>query len=545
MAWSALAASAALSRARAPALHAPSRRPAAPGRGISGARHRVRDARRSARTRCALDVRDVGARRCGAGLGRCAATATRAARLRFAAAGGGGHRVRTRIQRLDPPPRRRLAARPAPSARGPRGGDRHGPAHDRPGVRLASPGRRRAAAARRTTWTCRRRGAAWSIVCGAPRSRSSGGRSAVSTTSGTRAIDASTTAGSRLATAVPDVTTMATARRDARARPSAKNPAARSSSMTRTVRPGCARSGEGQRRRARPGAHDDLGDPGRHELLDDAAKREHVGHRSSPVDAAERRRHRPQLEPRLLPLPARIGVRDDPAAGEQRRVATASTRPQRSATISSPSPSAPSQPIGPAYQPRSNAFVLGDEVEGDLARRAADGRRRMELAAERQQPGLVAQRPGDRRHEVLDVPERQDRRALGDVRATRRSARGRRGASRPRPRAPRGPSRSRAGPRPSRASSSASAPRAADPAIATVSNERPTVRTSRSGVAPRNVVPSRVNANVVLSGALDARWRRAAATSRSVAARTRPGGPARPCRSGHARPPRRTGRRAA
>ena len=41
-----------------------------------------------------------------------------------------------------------------------------------------------------------------------------------------------------------------------------------------------------------------------------------------------------------------------------------------------------------------------------------------------------------------------------------------------------------------RASSAGSVPRGADPAIATVSNDRPLVRTSRSGVAPRNVVPS-------------------------------------------------------
>ena len=41
------------------------------------------------------------------------------------------------------------------------------------------------------------------------------------------------------------------------------------------------------------------------------------------------------------------------------------------------------------------------------------------------------------------------------------------------------------------ASSAASSPRGADPAMATVSNDRPWVRTSRSGVAPRKVVPFR------------------------------------------------------
>ena len=126
--------------------------------------------------------------------------------------------------------------------------------------------------------------------------------------------------------------------------------------------------------------------------------------------------------------------------------------------------------------------------------------RRVELAAEREQTGLVAERAGDRRHEVLDVAERQDRGRLGDVQRLddRREA----GAERVHDdrvllavllaREQRGRDR---------ASSSGSAPRGADPAIATVSNERPTVRTSRSGVAPRNVVPPRVNAKVVLSGA--------------------------------------------
>ena len=47
-------------------------------------------------------------------------------------------------------------------------------------------------------------GVAWSMVWLAPVSRSSPGRSAVKRSSGTRDMEASTTAGSRLATAVPD-----------------------------------------------------------------------------------------------------------------------------------------------------------------------------------------------------------------------------------------------------------------------------------------------------------------------------------------------------
>ena len=63
----------------------------------------------------------------------------------------------------------------------------------------------------------------------APTSRSSGGRSAVSTISGTRASCASTTAGCRLAAAVPDVQVTATGRPLAFAMPSATKPAERSS----------------------------------------------------------------------------------------------------------------------------------------------------------------------------------------------------------------------------------------------------------------------------------------------------------------------------
>src|SRR6267142_1184867 len=73
----------------------------------------------------------------------------------------------------------------------------------------------------------------WSMVCGAPVSRSSGGRSAVTTIRGTRAEDASTTAGRKFAAALPEVQTIATGRRGALASPSAKNPADRSSSDTR------------------------------------------------------------------------------------------------------------------------------------------------------------------------------------------------------------------------------------------------------------------------------------------------------------------------
>jgi hypothetical protein len=78
----------------------------------------------------------------------------------------------------------------------------------------------------------------WSIVCPAPISRSSGGRSAVSTSSGTAASSASQTAGWRFAAAVPEVHSTATGVPLACAAPRAKNPADRSSTITLVSIPG-------------------------------------------------------------------------------------------------------------------------------------------------------------------------------------------------------------------------------------------------------------------------------------------------------------------
>ncbi len=150
-------------------------------------------------------------------------------------------------------------------------------------------------------WTPKSR--AWSIAWGAPRSRSSGGRSAVSRTSGTRPSVASTAAGSRFAAAVPDVTRTPAARRDARARPSAKKPAARSSSRTRTRIPGCARRASASGVERDPGQIDDVAafrrGPARPRTR--AARRR----RSRPLlrQAAESGGDRSQLHPRLFPLP--------------------------------------------------------------------------------------------------------------------------------------------------------------------------------------------------------------------------------------------------
>src|ERR671921_1270957 len=73
----------------------------------------------------------------------------------------------------------------------------------------------------------------WSIVWLAPVWRSSGGRSAVSRIMGTPSVAASTTAGSPLATAVPEVVIQAAGRPVARAWPRAAKAVPRSSKWMR------------------------------------------------------------------------------------------------------------------------------------------------------------------------------------------------------------------------------------------------------------------------------------------------------------------------
>jgi hypothetical protein len=94
----------------------------------------------------------------------------------------------------------------------------------------------------------------WSIVWGAPLSRSSGGRSAVHTIIGTQARSASTTAACRCVVAVPLVVSTTAGRPDSRPMPSAQNAAARSSWNTcvRNSRRPCSASASGVDRE--PGA---------------------------------------------------------------------------------------------------------------------------------------------------------------------------------------------------------------------------------------------------------------------------------------------------
>ena len=124
----------------------------------------------------------------------------------------------------------------------------------------------------------------WSIVCGAPTSRSSGGRSAVSTSIGTSDSPASTTAGWKFAAAVPLVHS-STAGVPARPSPRATNAATRSSctTCTRQLRP----------RRRGPAPSGVLRDPGATTAwrTPRATTRRRAWRRTSPGRRPARRRH--------------------------------------------------------------------------------------------------------------------------------------------------------------------------------------------------------------------------------------------------------------
>ena len=338
---------------------------------------------------------------------------------------------------------RRRRARPRPSRRRDRRASGRGP---------RSPDRRRTAAARRTTSPPGRRAAPGrsSAARRGRAARAAGPR--VSTTSGTRDCSASITAGWNSATAVPDVASRTTGR------PLVPGDAEREEARRALVEehadpePGRRPQREGERRRARPGADDRVGDAGRDELGGEGAQEPGVAHASSSgIPSAEitacslirdSSHSRSGSESATIPQPANSVAR------------VRSTIPHRSATHSSPSPSAPSHPIGPGVPAPVEALVLVDERQGDVARVAADGRRRVEPLPEREQPAPLGHGAGDLRHEVLDEAQRHDAGLRARSSASRRRARAGRGSRRRRSRAPRGPSRRRAGggraPRPRR-----------------------------------------------------------------------------------------------
>src|SRR5918997_2309998 len=94
----------------------------------------------------------------------------------------------------------------------------------------------------------------WSMVWFAPVCRSSGGRSAVKRITGTPSVAPSTTAGSPLATAVPEVVIQAAGSPVARACPTAANAVPRSSKWTRLSAPSLAASAATSGLEREPGA---------------------------------------------------------------------------------------------------------------------------------------------------------------------------------------------------------------------------------------------------------------------------------------------------
>ncbi len=106
-------------------------------------------------------------------------------------------------------------------------------ANDRHMGRAASSGTPRSENQR----TARPKRCTWSMVCGAPTSCASGGRSAVQTMSGTPAWCASTTEACSSTAAVPLVVSTTVGRPLPSASPTAKKPAPRSSNRTLTRRP--------------------------------------------------------------------------------------------------------------------------------------------------------------------------------------------------------------------------------------------------------------------------------------------------------------------
>ena len=131
------------------------------------------------------------------------------------------------------------------------------------------------------------------------------------------------------------------------------------------------------------------------------------------------RDHRPQLDPRLLPLEVRVGVGDDAAAGEQRRVRPVhDPAAERHAQLAVAVGAQPAD--GPGVPAPVEALVLVDQRERHVARLAAHGRRRVEALAEREEAVRLGHGPGDLRDQVLDEAQRQDpglrghREAVGD-----------------------------------------------------------------------------------------------------------------------------------
>ncbi len=136
----------------------------------------------------------------------------------------------------------------------------------------------------------------WSMAWLAPVPRSSGGRSAVSRSSGTPPVSASMTAGCRFATAEPEVTTTAAGRPLPRPRPIARKPGRALVHLDVQPDPRVVVQRHRERRRSRPGREHGVGHPAPGQLVDEderlGVRRVLGAHRAAFSRRGVRTRHR-------------------------------------------------------------------------------------------------------------------------------------------------------------------------------------------------------------------------------------------------------------
>ena len=196
-----------------------------------------------------------------------------------------GEPRRRRPRRARGRPSGRPGVSPPPAAASPSSGSRKGrfrwtgpgpgrprrwprPPTGRPATATTPGWRRRARPGSANQRTARPKGGVWSMVWGAPTSRSSGGRSAVQTMSGTRARSASTTAACSSAAAVPLVVSTTAGTAGGQPDPEGGEPGRALVEPDVDRHRGLAGQGQGQRRRAGSRAHHGVGHPAAHPLVD-------------------------------------------------------------------------------------------------------------------------------------------------------------------------------------------------------------------------------------------------------------------------------------
>ena len=268
----------------------------------------------------------------------------------------------------------------------------------------------------------------------------------MSTTSGTRPRNASTTAGARFTAAVPEVQRTATGRPARLASPGRRSRRPARRGRTRVRIPGWAwrarASGvdrdPGQMTASRVPARTSSSTKARERVDDPGGRRQGLAHdRNSPSAEAmtcilflDSSHSRAESESATMPQPAKSAA------------AVPETTAQRSATTNSPSPSAPTQPSGPAYQPRSKPSCSAMSRGRGRAARPRPPASGGSSPARLRMPARSLRRPGHRGHEMLNRARRWPPPATGATWISDATVRALVRACPRRSRAPRGPCRS-------------------------------------------------------------------------------------------------------